>query len=59
MIGSIFSIFFKRIVYIKFNMDWMSVREVETGKLFEEKPILAIIKNKKGKNVIVGVGTNG
>ncbi len=56
MIDLIINKLFKNTVYVEFSDKWISVKHVETGKTFEDKPLLAVKQNKKGKNIVFAVG---
>ncbi len=57
MIDSLINKLFKNTVYVEFSAEWISLKHVETGKTIEDKPLLAVKKNRKGKNVVVAVGS--
>jgi len=57
MIGPIIHKLFKSTVYVEFSGEWISVKHVETGNIIEDKPILAVKQNKKGKNIVHAVGS--
>jgi len=57
IIDYIFNKWFKNTVYIRFKSDWMSARLVEKNRIYEDKPILALIKDNK-KYKILSVGTD-
>ncbi len=56
MIDSIINKFFKNTIYIEFSDELISVKHVETGNCIEDKPLLAIKKSQKGKNLVYAVG---
>nr|WP_321402393.1 rod shape-determining protein [uncultured Desulfobacter sp.] len=57
MIDSIINRFFKNTIYIEFSDELISVKHVETGNRIEDKPLLALKKNQKGKNLVYAVGS--
>ena len=57
MIDLIINRLFKNTIYVQFSAEWISVKHVETGKTIEDKPLLALKKNRKGRNVVLAVGS--
>ncbi|MBI9092949.1 MAG: rod shape-determining protein [Desulfobacterium sp.] len=56
MIDSIINKLFRNTVYVEFSDEWISVKHVETGNTIEDKPLLAVKQNKKGKKIVHAVG---
>lgn len=57
MINFIIDKLFKNTIYVEFSAEWITVKHVETGKIIEDKPLLAIKKDDKGKNIILAIGS--
>lgn len=49
--------FFNNTLYIKIKSDWLSVRFVEQNRTFEDKPLVALGADRKGKRIVVAVGS--
>ncbi|WP_300673332.1 rod shape-determining protein [Desulfoluna sp.] len=58
MLNFLCDTFFRHTFYIKFSGDWVSVKHVETGKTYEDRPLLAIKKNRQGKKIILAIGAD-
>ncbi|MCP4346496.1 MAG: rod shape-determining protein [Desulfobacterales bacterium] len=56
MIDLIINRLFKNTIYVEFSDEWISVKHVETGNTIEDKPLLAVKQNKKGKNIVFAIG---
>jgi len=56
MIVSIINKLFRNTLYVEFSDEWISIKHVETGNTIEDKPLLAIKQNKKGKNIVQAIG---
>jgi len=56
MIDSIIDKLSKNTLYVEFSDEWVSIKHVETGNTIEDKPLLAVKQNRKGKNIVHAVG---
>ena len=45
-----------RLIHIAFRSDWLSVRDVGTDTIYEDKPIVAVKTDGKGRKTVVAVG---
>ena len=56
MINQLTERFFKNTLYVRLSSDWIAVKHIETGKVFEDKPVLALRSDHKGKRVVAAIG---
>lgn len=57
MLSWLINTFFKNTLYIKIKPDLLSVSLVEQNRTFEDKPLVALGTGRKGKRIIVAVGS--
>lgn len=57
LLNWIASRFFKNTLYIKIKSDWLSVRFVDQNRTFEDRPLVALRPDRKGKQIVVAVGS--